>query len=302
VSAPELEREFRPVLPVDLSATLTALARGFRDPSLAFDPSGEVWRATRTAAGPATIRLSARSGVIRASAWGAGAELALALVPELCGARDSLSGFSPDGIVGRLHRAHPGLRIPRSRAVFERLLIAIVGQKVSGREATRSRFALARAWGAPAPGPRSLALQPALDQLARKSYFDFHPLGVERRRAETIIAAARVARQLEALVDVALPVARQRLLSLPGVGEWTAAEVLLSALGDSDAVAIGDYNLPSLVAYNLAGERHADDTRMLELLAPFAGHRGRVLCLIAAGGAALPRRGPRHALRDFRRH
>jgi 3-methyladenine DNA glycosylase/8-oxoguanine DNA glycosylase len=95
---------------------------------------------------------------------------------------------------------------------------------------------------------------------------------------------------------------QRRLLSIPGVGPWTAAEVAVVAFGDPDAVSVGDYHLPHAVTWTLAGEPRGDDARMLELLAPFAGHRGRVVRLIEAGGSTAPRRGPRMPLRHIEAH
>ena len=54
---------------------------------------------------------------------------------------------------------------------------------------------------------------------------------------------------------------------------------------------VGDYHLPNTVAWALAGEARADDDRMLELLAPFAGQRGRVVRLLKAGGISAPKFG-----------
>ena len=48
-------------------------------------------------------------------------------------------------------------------------------------------------------------------------------------------------------------------------------------MGDPDAVAVGDYHLKNVVGYALAGEARATDERMLELLTPYAGQRGRVI-------------------------
>ena len=90
-----------------------------------------------------------------------------------------------------------------------------------------------------------------------------------------------------------LPDAYARLRAMPGVGPWTAAEVALRALGDRDAVSVGDYHLPSLVAFALAGERRATDERMLELLEPFRGHRGRVIRLLEESGIRPEAHGPR---------
>jgi 3-methyladenine DNA glycosylase/8-oxoguanine DNA glycosylase len=98
-----------------------------------------------------------------------------------------------------------------------------------------------------------------------------------------------------------LPEARARLQAVPGVGPWTAALTARVALGDADAVPIGDYNIPNMVCWALAGEPRGDDDRMLELLAAFAGHRGRVIALLKASGARAPRFGPRTALRSIER-
>jgi 3-methyladenine DNA glycosylase/8-oxoguanine DNA glycosylase len=87
--------------------------------------------------------------------------------------------------------------------------------------------------------------------------------------------------------------ATRRLRAIPGIGQWTAAEVAAVAFGDPDVVSLGDYGLPHLVSYALAGEPRGTDERMLELLEPYRGHRGRVLRLLSAGGIDAPRRGPR---------
>ena len=100
---------------------------------------------------------------------------------------------------------------------------------------------------------------------------------------------------------MAVPDAHRRLQALPGVGPWTSAEVAIVALGDADAVAVGDFHLPHLVSYALTGERRGTDERMLELLAPWPGHRGRVLRLLSRSGRYPDRRGPRMAVRAFTR-
>jgi hypothetical protein len=63
---------------------------------------------------------------------------------------------------------------------------------------------------------------------------------------------------------------------------------------------VGDFNIPNLVAWSLAGEPRADDRRMLELLAPYAGHRGRVVRLLGSAGIKPPRFGPRRPIRSIR--
>ena len=94
--------------------------------------------------------------------------------------------------------------------------------------------------------------------------------------------------------------ARERLRAVPGVGVWTANSVALNALGDADAVPLGDWNIPHTVSYVLTGEPRGSDARMLELLDPYPGHRGRVLRLLLAAGGRAPRFAPRRPVRDFR--
>jgi 3-methyladenine DNA glycosylase/8-oxoguanine DNA glycosylase len=95
--------------------------------------------------------------------------------------------------------------------------------------------------------------------------------------------------------------AHRRLQAFRGVGPWTAAHVAVVALGDPDAVPIGDYNLPHSVGFALEGTPRSTDERMLELLEPYRGHRARVIRLIGVAGITAPRFGPRLPLRNFAR-
>jgi 3-methyladenine DNA glycosylase/8-oxoguanine DNA glycosylase len=286
-------------LRLDLGLTLGAVAYGRANPCVRRDPDGSWWRATRTPLGPATTHFVPAEVGIRAEAWGPGAGWALDAAPELLGGRDSLDGFDPaPGIVRDLHRRMPGLRITRSRAVFETLVPTILEQKVPGAEAFATYRNLVRAFGEAAPGPRG-RLPPAPEALARIAYPAFHPLGIERRRADTLRASASRAVRLEATVDMALPDAYRRMQAFPGVGPWSAARVAMVALGDADAVPLGDYHLPHVVAWAFTGEARGTDERMLELLEPYAGHRGRVLRLLLAAGVSAPRFGPRMSLRSI---
>jgi 3-methyladenine DNA glycosylase/8-oxoguanine DNA glycosylase len=142
-----------------------------------------------------------------------------------------------------------------------------------------------------------LRLLPEPAILARLPYYAYHPLGLERRRADLIRTIAARAAWFEAIVDLPLPEAYARLLAVPGIGPWTAAEVAVRALGDDDAVSVGDFHVPNLVAWALAGEPRGNDARMLELLEPYRGRRALVVRLLELGGPARPRRGPRFAPR-----
>jgi 3-methyladenine DNA glycosylase/8-oxoguanine DNA glycosylase len=237
---------------------------------------------------------------VTATAWGPGADAALDAAPGLAGAEDDVAGFDPaHPVVAELWRRQPGLRIPRSGAVVEALVPAVLEQRVTGRQARRSYVALVRALGEPAPGPAGEAgmlVPPPPEAWAGLPSWTWHRFGVERRRADTVGRACRRAAALERLAALPPAEAAAGLRAVAGVGAWTAAEVASRALGDADAVPVGDYHLPHQAAWALAGEPRGTDERMLELLAPFTGHRGRVLRLIEAGRAGPPRLGPRAAI------
>ena len=293
VAPAPLERTFRTPHPVSLRLTLGPLRRGRGDPTMRVDDTG-VWRASRTPAGAATTHLAAGDGAVTVRAWGPGAEWAVEAAPALVGADDDPGGFRPrHPVLAELHRRLPGLRIPRSQAVVEALVPTVLEQRVAVVEARRSYAALVRRLGEPAPGPAGLMVPPAPAVLAGTPSYAFHPLGVERRRAETVRRACASARRLEEVTALGADAARRRLCVLPGLGPWSAAMVAIVALGDADAVIVGDLHLPHLVCWALAGESRGDDARMLELLEPYRGHRGRVVRLLAAGGVHAPRPGPR---------
>jgi 3-methyladenine DNA glycosylase/8-oxoguanine DNA glycosylase len=239
-------------------------------------------------------------GTLCVEAWGPGRDWLLDQAPALVGELDDEDGFQPEHPLLRdLHRRHPGLRIGRTDAVFEAAVATVLEQKVPGAEAWRAWAGLVRDLGEPAPGPHpGLWVPPSPERLAATQYYVFHTYGVERGRANTVRRVALHAARLGEVVDMPLDAARRRLQALPGLGPWSAAEIALVALGDADAVSVGDYHLPHLVSWALAAEPRGSDERMLELLEPYRGHRARVLRLLLTAGITPPRRGPRLKLRN----
>lgn len=287
----------------DFAGTVGALAMGRHDPCVRM-AGGALWCAARTPDGPATLCLAPDGRALRATGYGPGARWMLDRADAVAGLRDDVSGFdrlaAAHPVVTRLAKVHGGLRMPATGLVFHRLLRAILEQKVTGKEAYRAYSATVRHFHQVAPGPLpGLLLPPDPAAVAAAPYWTFHPFGVEQRRADTLRRAAAVAHRLDGCPDAAT--ATRRLTAIPGIGRWTAAEVVRVAYGDPDAVSVGDYHLPNLVAWALAGEVRGDDARMLELLAPFRGQRGRVCVLLETAGIGAPRFGPRMPLRSFAR-
>ena len=142
--------------PLDLRLTLAPLARGPYDPTIRFS-SGRAWRATRTPDGPATVAMVHGGDALRVEAWGPGADRALDDIPALLGL-DLEPEPIPNGhpLVAHLARRDTGIRIPRTTAVLESLIPAILEQKVTSDEAHRATIGLIRVHGEMAPGPSEI--------------------------------------------------------------------------------------------------------------------------------------------------
>ena len=288
-----------PLLPQRV--TLAPLRNGRHDPTTQLS-DGEFWRATFTPHGAGTLHLDWRDGTLRVQSWGPGADWLVAGVPQLIGQHDRPVTFvdAPPALV-RAQRNLPDLRIGAGRTLYHDLLPAVLGQRVTVGEAMRQWHDLCIRLGEPAPGPTGLRLPPVPDRLAVTPSWWFHPLGVERKRAEPLITVARHAHHLWDWAELPTYLAGQRMASLRGIGEWTVGLVLASALGEPDALAVGDYHLKNTIAWALAGEARATDERMLELLEPFRGQRGRVARLLSLDGHGAPKFGPRQRVLPMRR-
>jgi 3-methyladenine DNA glycosylase/8-oxoguanine DNA glycosylase len=272
-----------------------------------------VWRTTSTADGPATVRISgtgisagALAGTgreIRVTAWGAGAVRAGTAVPEWLGAADRPDEFDPGAhpVVADLHRRARWLRLSRTGRTWDALVPAVLEQKVTVAEAHRVWRELLRLAGDPAPGPAPAGMRvvPSAQRVLDVTDWQWHRCGLDGARRRALRAVATVATRLEPEEGCDSAALQRRLCSVPGIGVWTAAEVVQRTFGDPDTVSVGDYHLKNLVGWSLAG-RKTDDAGMLELLEPWRGHRQRVVRLLLVGGARPPRRGPRNAPTNHR--
>ena len=294
-------RDLRLDGPLDLRQTLGPLQRGPGDLTMQVERR-RVVRTSRTPEGPATILVELLApDRARAYAWGPGAGWMLEHAPDLLGQRDVPPELETEHpVVRRLARETRGLRLARIPRVVELLIPTVLEQLVSGVESKRAYRGLLRHFGERAPGPFDrLVLPPSPEQLASLTSTVGTPLGILSRQGATLRRLGERARRLEEAATMSLADAERRLCALSGIGPWTAHMVLLDGLGHPDAVPVGDYGLPSCVSWTLAGEPKGDDARMLELLAPWAGQRGRVLRWIRAAGAMPDRRGPRMKLRPL---
>ncbi len=290
--------------PASPAATLAPWRRGPGDPTLRVTSDGAIWRTTLLASGPVTARI-VRGGpaMVRAQVWGPGAAEFADTLPALLGADDDWSGFVPEEptVAAAAHKA-AHLRLGRSGRVLEALIPAVIEQRVPGADAFRAWRLLVTRFGtaAPGPAPASMRVFPSPQVWRAIPSWEFHRANVDPGRARTIVGCARLADRLELLVDRDPAGAQKALMTLPGVGVWTAAETAQRAFGDPDALSIGDYHIPRMIGWTLLG-RPLDDAGMVELLEPMRPHRHRVVRLLEVSGLAYePRRGPRLPVQHIR--
>jgi len=162
-----------------------------------------------------------------------------------------------DARLGPLLRSHPGIRVPGAWDGFELLVRAILGQQISVKGATTLAGRLARRYGTPITPPGSLAhrgdglqlshLFPTHHKLARAR---FSGVGLTGARAATLRQAACAAASGQIGFDQAQQPDefRSRLVTLPGIGDWTAQYVAMRALKDPDAFPSKDLGLTKALA------------------------------------------------------
>ncbi len=298
-----IRRRYVPGHPLALRQVLGGLRHGGGDPCCRWDGASLRW-ATGTPIGPALVRIAAvpAEAAIDAEGWGSGAQWVLDGLPELLGSRDNPDEFAAlvtHDVLARALRSYPGLRVMRTRRVFDSFAAACIEQRVTGKEAFYAWGRLVRRFGTQPPGPPELATGLRVPPTPRAwrsiPQWEWLQAGVDKSRRSALLAGARAADEVERTLTVSHEEADTRLRTLPGAGRWTSAEVRQRAHGDPDAFSFGDYHIPKNVSYALTGQA-LDDDACEELLEPYRGHRFRVQRLIELSGFARPRRGPRMTL------
>jgi 3-methyladenine DNA glycosylase/8-oxoguanine DNA glycosylase len=191
-----------------------------------------------------------------------------------------------DSGVLRLHHSQPGLRLLRMPWLYDMTCSAILQQRIRTVDAMRDWRRIVQKYGSAAP--LGLRAFPAPEVMAQVPMFELESMGIDAKRARTLLQFARELRFIQIDGTMSFVRLRERLLRVPGVGPWTTESVLGYGAGDTDAAIPRDLHLPRLVCYALAGEFTGTDERMMELLEPFRGHRFRVIRLLYEAGLDVP--------------
>ena len=274
--------------PVDLRRTFALQALGRTDPTASF-PSDATFVKRFLREGE-VVEVTCRTGEagVSAEASGPGADALLtAWQRRLSAHEDDAARFAPKHpMVARLHQRFSSLKLWPMPWLFDVACGAVLQQRVTFGEACGQFARLAERFG---PGG---TVFPSAHTLREVPTFELRALGIDEQRARTLRALSKTEAEHPFLsIETPAPEVRRRLTMVPGIGPWTLGMVQGFGLGDPDALVPGDVHLPHVVCFALARESRGSDARMLELLAPFEGHRFRVVRLLSAAGlTTAPRR------------
>lgn len=160
--------------------------------------------------------------------------------------------LNKDPLLKTAQNKTPGIRVPGAWDGFELTIRAILGQQVSVAAATTLAGRLAQRYGQKIALPDSLRadeqmlqlgyLFPSPEQLARAR---FNNLGITTSRADTIRRVARAVLEKEVSFDpeADIEAVQAALLSIRGIGDWTAQYVAMRALKHPDAFPHTDLGL-----------------------------------------------------------
>jgi 3-methyladenine DNA glycosylase/8-oxoguanine DNA glycosylase len=274
------------MFPVHFPRTFNLQRLGRYDPTT--DLSESIFRKAFHYRGQAAaVEIVRAGGELEVRAYGCDAE---ALVEETAAGLRQDDGYldfkTADTGVQRLHRMLPGLRVIRVPWLYDMTCSAILQQRIRTVDAMRDWRRITQRWGSDAP--LGLRAFPAAEVLAAVPQFELERMGVDAKRAKTLLRFAKELRFVSLRPAMDFAQLRQTLLRVSGIGPWTAETVMGYGAGDTDAAIPGDLHLPRVVCYALAGEMQGTDERMMELLEPFRGHRFRIIRLLSAAGVDTP--------------
>jgi DNA-3-methyladenine glycosylase II len=170
------------------------------------------------------------------------------VVLTMLGAEFDLPAFyqfaQEDPVLARLTSELSGFRPPLASDPFEALVGSITAQQVSMYAAFAIRSRLIERFGERAEHAWAF---PTRERIASAREEELVALGFSRRKAEYVVALARSDLDVEELRDLADDEVKARIVSLRGLGEWTADWFLARYLGRPRAWPAGDLALQKAV-------------------------------------------------------
>jgi AraC family transcriptional regulator, regulatory protein of adaptative response / DNA-3-methyladenine glycosylase II len=209
-----------------------------------------------------TVAIGAAKGWIAVSLHSSGSALNLELSPSLTpvigavigrvkqlfdlgAAPDSVSlVLRNDSVLAATVKRLPGLRVAGAFDGFELAVRTVLGQQVSvkGASTISGRWAAAYGEAIATPYPELNRLGPSAECMSAVAADDIAALGMVGARARCLVGLAQAVAQRKVVLAFAPNVEAQieSLMSLPGIGHWTANYIAMRALHWPDAFPTGD--------------------------------------------------------------
>ena len=170
-------------------------------------------------------------------------------VQHFLGLPFDLDGFAAwaaaEPTIARLARALAGFRPPLQVNPFEALVTSITAQQVSLQSAAAIRSRFIELFCVAHEHAYSFPLR---ERIARATEDELFAVGFSSRKAEYVIGLARSELDLDVLASLPDEEVTARLVSLRGLGEWTADWFLARHLARPHAWPAGDLGLRKAVA------------------------------------------------------
>ena len=191
----------------------------------------------------------------------------------LLGAEQELEPFYSavrgDPVMSNIAGQLNGLHLPHTATVFESLVLAILGQQLATNVARIIRTLMIETYGLrhSFDGQEFFAF-PRPETLAAATVEELRQLKLSQRKAEYVhgiaLAALDGSGMFDSLAGLPDDEVIKQMLSLRGVGKWTAQWVLVRALGRPDALPLGDLALRRVVSRLYFDGETIDDAQLEE--------------------------------------
>ncbi|WDH82545.1 DNA-3-methyladenine glycosylase family protein [Paenibacillus urinalis] len=182
-----------------------------------------------------------------------------------------------DPILSKFPESLRGLRIVGVPDLFEALCWAVLGQQINLTFAYTLKRRLTETYGEQHQyGERTYHLFPTPQSMLTASVQDLKELQITTKKSEYILDLARRISSGElqkgGLIASGYYEAEQTLISIRGIGPWTAHYVLMRCLRDPAAFPIGDAGLHAALKRQLGLSVKPTPDQIRELFKPWAGY------------------------------
>jgi len=275
------EEMLEPVTPYNFELSCSIFSRFGRGPHTSFS-GGAFYKCFEEAGNPLLLTVFPSDGRLKARLFGSDSKAKPNLIASwLLSLNLDLHPFyeRADGVMSRLMKTLHGLKPPRTRTVYEALVIAITEQQIGLRIAQTFQNRLMERYGTKVQHDgETFFTFPAPERLSALDQHDLRGVGLSKNKSRFIadiskeVAAGTL--NLESLKSMSTEKAREALLSIRGAGQWTADHVLIRGLGRIDMVPYDDLGIRDAVGiFYKAGARATSEEAKL-FLSRFGSYAG----------------------------